>query len=436
MRKMIKMSMAAVMMMGVGAVSAQAEGTDILTNIKAKGQVRARYEMVDANDVAKNPNANAFTNRLSLGVSADLLGTDWLSAYVEMTDVRALNDNYNDASGDNGGEWHDTVADAEQTRLTQAYIDIKYGKTKLRAGRQMINLDNQRFVGAVDWRQMPQTFDAYTLTNNSIDNLNLTAVYVNQVNRVFADDTQAPATYNTAAADTRTLLLNGSYKVMDELKVTAYDYMIGTGTLGTVGSDTYGLALTGDIKAADGVKVGYRAEYAKQTDATMENSGSNNSTSHVDANYMNFQLNADVSGFLAGIQYEVLSGDGDGTAGDEKAFATPLATLHAHNGFADMFLTTPTDGLEDLNICLGYKSKDFGMLKATYHDYTSEVGNVDYGTELDVTYARAIPGVNNLSGMLKVADYNADEEYVTVPTNTNVDTTKFWAMLDYKFATK
>lgn len=414
--------MAAVMMMGVGAVSAQAEGTDILTNIKAKGQVRARYEMVDTNNAT--PNANALTNRLTVGVSADLLGTDWLSAYAEMTDVRALNDNYNDGYAGNGVENHNTVADAEQTRLTQAYIDIKYGKTKLRAGRQMINLDNQRFVGAVDWRQMPQTFDAYTLTNNSIDNLNLTAVYVNQVNRVFADETGARA----KDWDTRTLLLNASYKVMDELKVTAYDYMIGTGTAGGMGSDTYGVALTGDIKAADGVKVGYRAEYANQTDATMENSGFDNSTSNVDADYMNFQLNADVSGFLVGAQYEVLSGT-NGTDGN-TAFATPLATLHAHNGFADMFLTTPAAGLEDLNICLGYKSKDLGMLKATYHDYTAEVGNADYGTELDVTYARAIPGVNNLSGLLKVADFNADD------ASAYVDTTKFWAMLDYKFATK
>ncbi len=430
MRKMIKMSMAAVMVMGVSSVSVQAN--DILTNIKADGQIRARYEMVDAKDATNKPNANAFTNRLSLGVAADLMGTSWLSAYVQMTDVRSLNGNYNDASGDNGAENHDVVMDAEQTRLTQAYIDMKYGKTKLRMGRQAINLDNMRFVGTVDWRQMPQTFDAYTLTDNTIAGLNLFASYVTQVNRVFADDTQnttGTPPMNTADADTRTVLLNASYKVMPELTVTVYDYMIGAGTaMHTTGSDTYGIALTGEVKVADAAKLTYRAEYAEQSDASMENSGVN-STADVDANYMNLQVCADVSGILAGIQYEVLSGDGDGTAGKEKAFQTPLATLHAHNGFADMFLVTPTAGLEDLSMSLGYKSKEFGMLKATYHDYTAEVGNVDYGTELDVTYARAIPGVNNLSGMLKVADFDTD-------TTAYVDTTKFWAMLDYKFATK
>lgn len=420
------MSMAAVMMMGVGAVSAQAEGTDILTNIKANGQVRARYEMVDTDNATAN--ANAFTNRLSLGVSADLLGTDWLSAYVEMTDVRALNDNYNDMNANNGAEPHNNVKDPEQTRLTQSYIDMKYGKTKLRIGRQAINLDNIRFIGTVDWRQMPQTFDAYTLTDNSIENLSLFASYVNQINGVGDDSLDAEI------KDTRTLLLNASYKVMDELKVTVYDYMIGIGTEGHLdGSDTYGIALTGDVKVADNVKVNYRAEYAKQTDATMEVSGYNNSNSDVDADYMNFELGANVSGFLVGAQYEVLSGE-DGAAGGDTAFATPLATLHAHNGWADMFLTTPTAGLEDMSFSLGYTSKDFGLLKAIYHDYSTDVGGDDIGTELDVVYTRAVPGVNNLTGTLKYADYSGDSAAPTPALRT--DTTKFWAMLDFKFATK
>jgi hypothetical protein len=434
MRKMIKMSLAAVMIIGVGSVSAQAEGVDILSNIKADGQVRARYEMVDKDNTT--PNANAFTNRLAIGVGADLLGTDWLSAYAQMTDVRALNDNYNDLSADNGVENHQAVADAEQTRLTQAYIDVKMGKTKLRMGRQVINLDNQRFVGAVDWRQMPQTFDAYTITDSTIENLNLFASYVNQVNRVFADDAGAYA----KNWDTRTLLLNGSYKAMDELKVTAYGYLIGEGTgnlaTGGFGSDTYGLALTGGVKVSDGVKVDYRAEYATQTDPSMENSGSNTNI-EVDADYMNFTLDADVSGFLVGAQYEVLSGGNDGAGGD-TAFSTPLATLHAHNGYGDMFLATPTEGLEDLAFTLGYKSKEFGMLKATYHDFTSDVDSIDYGTELDVVYTRAIPGVNGLNGMLKFVDYDAESGTATLGTGgiANVDMTKFVAMLDYKFATK
>lgn len=429
MKKIVKMSMVAVMSMGVGAVSVQAEGTDILTNIKANGQVRARYEMVDADDGVK-ARANAFTNRLALGVGADLLGTNWLSAYAEMIDVRALNNNYNDSCDGSGVEQHDTVADPEQTRLSQAYVDLKMGKTKLRVGRQAINLDNVRFVGNADWRQMPQTFDAYTLTDNTIDNLNLFASYVTQVNRVFDFETTTGA--HDGKWDTRTILLNASYKVMPELKATAYAYMIGAGTGGSSttngqGSNTYGLALTGDVAVSDGAKLSYRAEYATQTDPSMENSG-NTSTSAIDADYMNFELAATVNGFLVGAQYEVLSGT-NGTDGN-SAFSTPLLSGHPHNGWADIVTATQTAGLDDISIMVGYTSKEFGTAKIVYHDYTSEVGNTDYGTELDAVYTRAIPGVNNLTGMLKVADFEADA------SGGKVDTTKFWAMLDYKFATK
>ncbi|MCK9454507.1 MAG: alginate export family protein [Sulfurimonas sp.] len=428
MRKMVKMSMAAVMVMGIGSVSAQAEGTEILSNIKVDGQARARYEMVDKKNAT--PNANAVTNRLKIGIGADLFGTDWLSAYAEMTDVRALNDNYNSTSN---GENHQVVADPEQTRLTQAYLDISLGDPKLRIGRQMINLDNQRFVGAVGWRQMFQTFDAYTLTYNSIENLNLFASYVTQVNTIKADSDLTPS---EDTIDTRTLLLNASYKVMDELKVTAYGYLIGENSDNNLdgGSDTYGIALTGNVNAIDGVKLDYRAEYAAQKDPSMEASGFSTPAQDKDANYYNIELNANASGFLVGIQYEVLSGAN--ASGTETAFQTPLATLHAHNGYGDIFLTTPDEGLEDLNFTLGYKSKEFGTLKAIYHDFSSEVGSIDYGNELDIIYTRAVPNVNNLTGTLKFVKYDADDVTGSSNVTTNVDMTKFVAMLDYKFSTK
>ncbi|TKI68703.1 hypothetical protein FCU45_09840 [Sulfurimonas crateris] len=436
MRKMVKMSMAAVMMMGIGSVSAQAEGLDILSNIKAKGEIRARYEMVDQDG---KDNANAFTNRLTIGVSADLLGTDWLSAYAEMTDVRALNENYNSTT--NGQINHATVVDPEQTRLTQAYVDIKLGKPTLRIGRQMINLDNQRFVGAVGWRQMFQTFDAYTLTCNSIENLNVFASYVTQVNTIKAESTAAEnGTANPTADsyDTRTVLLNASYKVMPELKATAYAYLIGEGTAG--GShDTYGLALTGNVAVSDGVKLNYRAEYATQTDPSLENSGYSGTGEKADASYYNLELGANVSGFLVGARYEVLSGQGNAAAGGDTTFQTPLATLHGQNGWADIFLNNGgNQGLEDMSIMVGYTSKDFGTAKVIYHDFNAEAavaGQVEeFGQEIDAIYTRAIPGVNNLTGMVKFASYMADSKNTAGTGNT--DTDKIWLMLDYKFASK
>jgi len=429
MKKIVKLSVAAAMLMGMSAVSAQADdGVNLLSNISVKGEVRPRYEMVDTNNDVNN--ANAVTNRFVLGVGADIAGTDWLSAYGEMTDVHAVNPN-NYVSTDNGTASGNVnkVVDPEQTRLTQAYVDIKLGKTLIRAGRQMINLDNQRFIGAVGWRQMPQTYDGFLLANNSIEGLNLAASYVTGVNTIKAGDSDSFAA--------KVAVLHASYKVADALTVTAYDYML---SVEGAGFDTYGLALTGKPKLGNNLTLNYRAEYATQTDATLEYKNTVPSGSHddeADASYYNLELGINMSGFLAGVNYEVMSGEGNSAAGGDTTFQTPLATGHAFNGWADIFLDNGGDGgLEDMNVMVGYKSKDFGLLKVIYHDFSAEASvtgeNDDYGTEVDAVYKRAVPGVKGLTGMLKYADFSAEGGTSAYQT----DVQKVWFMLDYKFASK
>ena len=421
MKNVIKMSLATAVMMSVGTLSAQgADGISIVDNIKVKGEIRPRYERVDTDNTTGS--ANALTNRLKLGVSADLLGTDWLSVYGEMIDVSNVNENYNSsANGNPNGD--NIVADPEQTRLTQAYLDVKYKKTLLRAGRQMVNIDNQRFVGAVGWRQMPQTFNAVALVDNTFENLNLTAAYVTQVNRVFASGTASPSdNFNT-----KSVILNAKYKVMDELSVTGYSYMIGSI------HDTHGVALTGNIPMSEGMKLSYRAEYALQDDASIDAKDFYTGKPNADADYLNLEVGVKMDGLLAGLNYEVLSGTSTGS--NKTAFSTPLATGHKFNGWADKFLATPTAGLVDANVMVGYKSKDLGVAKAIYHDFSSDVGSTDYGTELDLLYKRAIPGVKNLTGMLKAAFYDGGDSVASGNTTAlATDTSKFWVMLDYKFS--
>ncbi len=283
MKKILTTSLATAILMGLGVLPAQAadNGTALLDNIKVSGELRPRYENVDE-DNAKG-NANAITNRLVIGVNADLFGTDWLSGFAEMTDVHSANNNYN--STDNGQTGLSVVADPGQTRLTQSYLDFKMNKTLFRAGRQIVNLDNLRFIGSVNWRQMPQSFDAYALVDNSVDNLNLLAAYVTQTNTVKAGDSNS--------FQTKTVLLHAKYKAMDALTVTGYGYLIGSL------HNTYGLALTGKPKMGD-IKLNYRAEYARQTDASLETA--NLGKPGANADNINLKAVMYVTGFLAGAQ--------------------------------------------------------------------------------------------------------------------------------------
>ncbi|MCO4844607.1 MAG: alginate export family protein [Sulfurovum sp.] len=367
-------------------------------SVTANGEIRPRYEFVDTDNTTGD--AKALTNRLMLGVSADLLNIDGLSTYLEAINVSGSGD-YNDFS--NGHTAYNKVADPSQTRITQAYIDYAFSDSLLRTGRQGMNLDNQRFVGTVNWRQMPQTYDAVSFTNKSVEGLSLLAAYVWHVNTILDADSA-----NGNGYDTETVLLNAKYKVMDGLALTGYGYMIEDI------HDTYGVAATGTLSLDTDTKLSYRAEYAKQTDPT-----SGNGTA--DADYYNLEATVNMSGFLAGAKYEVLGAGEDGN----DAFSTPLATLHAHNGWADMFLGTPQDGLVDASGMLGYKTNSFGTAKVIYHDFSSDKGSTDYGTEIDALYTNKISAVKGLSGMLKAAYYSAD--------TFKDDTTKYWAMLSYKF---
>ncbi len=427
--KRLLLSMAAVpLILGGMSVSASADdGINVLNNVKFNAEIRPRYEYVDAEHSGRDT-ANAFTVRTTLGVNADLFQVDGLSAYLEGTSVNNFGyTDYNGAgTGINLNTKYDTIKDPQQARITQAYIDYKFGKTLVRAGRQMVNIDNQRFVGAVGWRQMFQTFDAVAVVDNSIDNLSLLGAYVYGINGVGEQQ---------ASTNTDSVLLHASYKVMNELTVTAYDYML---SLNGYGSDTYGAAATGNIDAGM-AKLDYRAEYAKQKDAslTYQRTNVNKAGYKADAQYYNLDLGANVSGVLAGVNYEVLSSNADykdGTTIGQTAFATPLATLHGFNGWADVFLTTPKGGLKDANVRLGYTNKSFGKLLGVYHQFTADEkigGKDDLGTEFDVSYENKIPGVNNLTGLVKYASYNKGK----VAGFTN-DKTVAWLMLDYKFATK
>ena len=416
MKNVIKMSLATAMMISVGTISAQAadDGVSILDNVKVKGEIRPRYEFVEEDNTKSN--ANALTNRLVLGVGADLLGTDWLSTYVEMTDIHNLNDNYNSTANDQIN--HSTVADPEQTRVTQSYLGLKYKKTQLRYGRQMFNIDNLRFIGAVAWRQMPQTYDATTILDSSIEGLDLMASYVTKANTV-----------TTAVNNSDIGILHAQYKAMDALTVTGYGYLVEN--LG----DTYGIALTGKPKISDTLTLNYRAEYAMMTDASLTESPSD-TQKNADADYYNLELGMNMSGILAGLNYEVQSGkSASDTSLERKTFITPYGTNHKFNGFADKFLaqTTLVQGLVDANIMLGYKSKDVGVFKAIYHDFSSDVDSIDYGTEIDLVYTRAIPGVKNVTGLLKYADFSSDKSGEAL-VGGDVDTQKFWVELDYKFS--
>ncbi|WOE70364.1 hypothetical protein RZR97_02030 [Hydrogenimonas thermophila] len=401
--KKIKMSLVAAIAAAAATTGANAGALDsILSNPKLDLELRPRYEYVDQDGFTNE--ANAFTVRTALGAQFGLANVDGLGAQIQMMNVANFGqEDYNSLS--NGNATYPVVADPDQTRVTQA--NISYAKNGFVGivGRKMVVLDNARFIGNVGWRQMPQTYDLAAAIYNGVKNLSLLGAFVNRVHTI----------KDNGQFDTSTVLLHATYKVMPQLTLTAYDYMVASVC------DHIGLRATGKVNAG-AVKVAYEAEYAMQNDATLEEE--NLGKPNQDADYYKIGASASISGFTFGAAYEVLSGT-NGTDG-KTTFITPLATLHAMNGWADKFLSTPTAGLTDASVKLAYNAGKAGNFVAIYHKFESDVGSTDYGTEIDAAYKFKIN--KNLGLLLKGAWYDADQY--------SVDTTKYWVQLDYKFSAK
>lgn len=370
--------------------------------------VRYRYESVDQDGFAEN--AYASTLRTRIGYKTGL----WqgFQFAVEGENIVALGaDHYNSTT--NGKTQFPVVTDPEDTGLNQLYLSYQgLPKTNITIGRQAVNLDNQRFIGSSDWRQNDQTLDLVSVLTQYIERATIYYAYVSKVNRITGPD--AP----NGAYDSNSHLINASYEFGPALKITAYDYMLDFKDAPSVSSVTYGGRLTGKLGVGSDVSLIYAAEIANQSDY-----GAN--TANYSANYYLAEPGITWNGFTAKLGYEVL--EGDGTA--SHAFQTPLATLHAFNGWADKFGTTPANGLEDRYVSAGYKVP-FGdsLLKGTevvvaYHDFQANNTNTDYGTEWDASIQQTFYDHYTLG--LKFADYNADKLFT--------DTTKVMAYMQVKY---
>ena len=392
------------------AISAPAMGADETVNSFIEDgkfilDARLRYETVSHSAFAEN--ANAGTLRARVGYeTGSYKGLKFLIEGDFTTDLLA--DDFN--STVNGKTQFPVVADPNSSRLNRAQVVFTgLENTTFIGGRQRIKLDNDRFVGNVGWRQNEQTYDAVLVSNKSLTDLTLNYAYVWQVNRIFGS--KSPG----GTLDTDTHVLNGTYTGLPGVKITGYSYMIDIPTAAALSSRTFGLRLTGSRDVGEGLKLSYVAEYATQSDY-KSNPG--------DYSIDYFALSAGLgwSGVTAKLSWEQLGGDG------ANSFKTPLATLHAFQGFADLFLATPATGLNDKYVQLAYTVKDVpgvGNIKLSgwYHDFSSVSSSFDEGEEIDMV--ASIAPWKGVSFAIKYADYNG--------TATRPDVSKFWLMAGYKF---
>ncbi len=371
----------------------------IFTESTVYGGFRLRYENVSDDSNLKD--ADAFTLRTNLGIKSGNYGG--FSATAEFEDSRhvlGVDDYSVGPTGYKPGQYS-VIADPETTEVGQAYLQYEDEGLLVKGGRQYIALDDQRFVGTVGWRQDWQSFDALSAQYQLNAEIKLYYAYLDQRNRIFAED---------ADVDSSDHLINASYNSAIG-KFVGYAYLLKATDGPDHDLDTYGLAYTGSYKQDDW-SLSYGAQYAHQT--------SERGSADHDADYYRLDGGVTLSGITASLSWEVLGSD-DG----EYGFATPLATLHKYGGWADKFLVTPVQGLEDLQVALKFSLLG-GSVIVAYHDFSAdEERNAvdDLGSEIDAQFAMSI--TDKLKAGVKYASYDAGD--------TGVDTDKFWTWVSYRF---
>jgi len=350
--------------------------------------VRYRFEWKDQAGFADEAYANTIRTRLGYETGEFL----HFKALVEFENVASIGDDHFNSTT-NGKSQFPVIADPDATEINRAQVTFTgVEKTPITVGRQAYNLLNQRFAGTVDFRQNQQTLDAARLSSTYIKGLSVDYLYVSRVHRVFGDDNPL------GEFDSDSHIFAATYDAKSYGKISGYGLLLDFEEAPALSSGTFGVRYE-NVLVLDkdaGVKIGVVGEYAHQRDYAAN-------PFNYSEDYFHGEGMLAVEGAGVRIGYEQLGGDG------AIGFSTPLATLHKFQGFADVFLTTPANGIEDFYGTLQYnlKSGPFGMgysFFATYHDFKSENGGADLGEEFDAGLAVSLK--KNWSAEFKGAVYN------------------------------
>lgn len=368
--------------------------------------LRYRLELVDQDGLAEQ--AAASTLRVKAGIKT----AEWhgFSALVEGEAIVVLGEtSYNDTV--NGKTAYPVVADPSDVLLNQAWLRWHpAAEFEVTAGRQAVNLDNQRWIGSVGWRQNDQTLDAARVTLKPAKGAGIDYLHAWRVNRVFGPDSPQGIWRDTDIHGVR-----AAYTVKNIGTLSAYGYWLDVPSSPASSSRTLGVRIAGELPVAGKSSILYAAEYARQHDH-----GNNPRSFALDYWLIEPGFKAGPVTLKAG--YERL--EGNGTVG----LQTPLATLHAFNGWADKFLTTPAGGLRDFYLDAGYKVPGKGplaglVLRGVWHDFGSTLGSTAYGREWNAL--ASYPVGKQVTLTAKLARYEAD--------SFGTNTTKVWLQIEAKF---
>ncbi|MGL5020129.1 MAG: alginate export family protein [Luteolibacter sp.] len=391
--------------------------------IKPLIDIRARYEF---GNVSPLDDSNSLSVRERLGFKTAKWNGLSLLAEGEFTQVAG--------SDSNAGAGKDVypfdpkntpINDPRNAELNQAYVQYEGFDTTLQVGRAKIIYDNASFVGNVGWRQNEQTFDAITLANKSIEGLTLKAAYIDQVNRIFGTEAQGqlvaipptatkPARIfdNVENIDANVGLLNASYTGIKGVTLGAYAYLMEFEEKENWDNNTFGGSATGDVFGLN-----LYGEVAYQDKAGF--------FADDDAFYFHGVATKKFGTQSVSLGIEQLG----------EGFKTPLATVHAFNGWADVFAAGRIQGTHNglTDVYASHTIPIFFGIKWSniLHLYGENEISTGYGWEYNSLLVKKFN--DNFTAIAKFSFFESEGDAFITNGTAVPDTTRFSVELNYMF---
>ena len=384
-----------------------------------KFDLNYRYENVNQDNVT-NPQlygkplsvaiqpitANANTVRLRLGLLSPVF--HGLQGYAEYQGVYAMQSDYNSTRNDK--TQYSTIPDPYENELDQLWLSYAgIPDTVIKGGRQLIKFDDDRFIGNVGWRQLEQTYDSALITNKSIKNLTINAGYIGRVK-----------TFTATTEGITAPIVNANYNFGDYGNLIGYGYWLdftdpGANAVYLKSNQSYGLRFVNSEKPRklfEHYSLLYTAEWSIQS--SFQNSPK-------DYTVNRFNLMGGFTAYMFSFQGAMEQLDG---VGKNQTFVTPLGTNHAFQGWADIFVITPDNGVRDVFGTVTAKlDNDSIILSGIYHNFYDDTGNIRYGKEWNFSALKKFG--KHYSLLAKYAYYDADQY--------NTDTQKIWLQGNVNF---
>ena len=329
---------------------------------RALFQLRPRYTHV--NQTNKPETARAENMRLLLGYRTAPIGDfEFTGQLVNVSWREPKRATYEPGSF---ASEYPLIADSDKSDVNLLHADyVGLPDLRVRLGRQMIKLDNERFVGSADMRQMPQVFDAASARYTGVPDTEIYAAHAWHVRTYFGNRFQ-----------TRTTLLNVRVQSELGLSVGAYGYFqdqpqINNATgLADNSNRIVGARVEGNTPPANALSWYYTAEVAQQRPYA-------GGDQRIRATYERLAFGPTWKKYSAQLNYERL-----GSNGGRYGFQMPLS-YNTFQGWAYNYFSTPAEGVRDLNASF---AAAFGRLDLALkrHRFTADFGGAALGTEWDL----------------------------------------------------